>query len=324
MLLHISHETLFEYGQAVSEIYMEFRLTPITDSSQHVLQHRARVNPARTVRRYVDSLGNTVSYFNILHPQEKVQVTFESVVETYAARFRGPCLAADDRDGPVGHLMLRDMLGPTSLTDWSEEFASFVRPLEVLRGSPVQQAAETIRETIFSSFRYEGEVTSASSPIIDLLREGGGVCQDFAHLMLACCRHLRFPARYVSGYVLPNTPDEEAVASHAWVEVFDPESGWFGMDPTHNRWVEDEYVRVGVGRDYQDVAPNRGVYRGAGNEVVKVSVQIAPLDQAQLEHHARTLQQAGPQAGGYRTRQARKAPPRSILEQTTAAQQQQQ
>src|SRR5205085_10987335 len=140
---------------------------------------------------------------------------------------------AAERVSPASGALLYDSLQPTPLTAWEEEFHAFIRPFERLRPAPVQDAAWELAGAIHSGFRYEGEVTDASSPMRELLRHGGGVCQDFAHLLIASCRHLGFPARYVSGYVVTETG--EATASHAWAEVFDPENGWFGLDPTHHR-----------------------------------------------------------------------------------------
>jgi transglutaminase-like putative cysteine protease len=195
--------------------------------------------------------------------------------------------------------------------------------LEALRGAGVEEIARTVKERIYTGFRYEGDVTSASSPIDDLLRHGGGVCQDFTHLMLATARFLEVPARYVSGYVLPEGSGEQVVESHAWCELFDPEHGWFGVDPTHNEWADERHVRLGVGRDFRDVPPNRGVFRGLAVEELQVTVRIRPINADQLGVRTRTLV-AGPRVAAPRGRQLRKPQPVSILQQTLYAQQQQQ
>jgi transglutaminase-like putative cysteine protease len=288
MLFEITHETVFDYTRPVGESYMEFRLTPLTDASQHLLQHRQRVTPSRHLRQYVDALGNTVSYFNLLSPQTRIEVSFDSVVETYPNRPRGSGGAADGTGGAM-RLLMYDSMRPTSLTGWGPEFMAFAGPLEGLRGSGTDHIAATLSELIHNSFRYEGEVTSAFSPIEDLLRAGAGVCQDFSHLMLATCRFLGVPARYVSGYVATDSTGGEAQASHAWCEVYDGERGWRGIDPTHNRWVGEQYVRLGIGRDYQDVPPNRGIFRGESKETMQVRVHLRPLTPEQVETRARAL-----------------------------------
>jgi transglutaminase-like putative cysteine protease len=319
MLLELTHHTVFNYSEPVRMTYLEFRLTPLTDASQHLLQHRQRVSPQRPVRQYVDALGNTVSYLNLPGAAEQIEVVFDSIVETYPTRFRGSGLPLRERSA-AAEVMLHDYLQPTSLTLWSGELLEFARPLEALRGAPPAEAAEAIRQTIYSGFRYRRAVTTASSPVEDMLRQRAGVCQDFAHLMIASCRYLGFAARYISGYVLPEEPDGEPLASHAWCEIFDPENGWFGVDPTHNMVVEERYVRLGVGRDYRDVPPNRGLYVGTAKEDLRVQVEIVPISLRKLDARARALMPSR----GTPVSSAPKPAPLSLTQQALAVQQQQQ
>jgi transglutaminase-like putative cysteine protease len=322
MLLELTHETVFEYAEPVTEAYMEFRLTPLSDSKQHVLQHRQSVTPARSIRQYTDAYGNVVNYFNLLDPHTRVEVRFDSVVETHDDCLRGDALDPRQLDTAVGRVSLHDYLQPTPLTAWCPEFLEFVQPYEKLRNSPPQDAARTLCSELNSRFRYEGEVTSASSPITDMLRLGGGVCQDFAHLMLATCRYLGIAARYASGYVLPED-GTDATASHAWVEVFDPERGWFGVDPTHNQTAGDRYVYLGIGRDFRDVPPNRGIFRGQAEESMHIRVHVKPISSDDLGRRARevyTQRRPVPSM----PRQTRKPESMSLMEQVQTAQQQQQ
>ena len=171
-------------------------------------------------------------------------------------------------------MVVYDFLQPTPLTEGGEEFQAFIAPFEGLRGIPVQEAASVLRSAIYATFRYEGEVTNVSSPVTELLRHGGGVCQDFAHLMLTACRHLGFPARYVSGYVLME--EGEATASHAWAEVFDPDQGWFGQDPTHNAETGERYVRPRRRPRLPRRAPQPRHFRGSSEEEVQVRVRLRP------------------------------------------------
>lgn len=322
MLLELTHETIFEYAEPVSEAYMEFRLTPLSDAKQHIIQHRQRVTPARSIRQYTDAYGNVVNYFNLLDPHTRVEVRFDSVVETHDSFVRGEALEVDQIDTAAGRVALHDYLQPTPLTAWCSEFLEFVRPFEGLKGQPPRQAASILCSELHARFRYEGEVTSVSSPITDILRMGGGVCQDFAHLMLATCRYLGFAARYASGYVLPDN-GAEATASHAWVEVFDPNEGWFGVDPTHNQMAGERYVYLGIGRDFRDVPPNRGIFRGHAEETMDVHVYLKPISPEDLGKRAREVYtQTRPVPS--LPRQTRKPELMALMEQVQAAQQQQQ
>ena len=323
MLLEIVHQTALLYSAPVYESHVELRLTPLSDSSQRLLQHRQRVVPQRPLSQYVNFLGNTVSTFSVLPAHDRIEITFESVVETLQVRFRGHGLVDPAHPAPAETLGLFDFLCETPLTRSSDMFVDWMQQHDWLRGAPPLEAAENIRKSIHSSFRYEGDVTTSSSTIDDLLKHGAGVCQDFTHLMMAACRRLGLPARYVSGYVLPAGDGPQQVESHAWCEVFDPVSGWFGMDPTHNDWADERHVRLGVGRDFRDVCPNRGVYRGQAEEVLQVSVLISPMKSTELSPIARPfLPQQRTQPG--RARQTRKAPPVTILQQTLQTHYQQQ
>ena len=320
MLLELTHETIFEYAEPASEAYMEFRLTPLTDRLQHVLQHRYRITPARPVRQYADAYGNTVTYFNFLEPHTRVEVRFDTVVETYPTSFRGE--AAGDAGSMQSQVQLYDYLRPTALTDWCPEFLEFVSRFSYLKGKDACVMADTVCAELHGSFRYEGEVTNASSPITDILLHGGGVCQDFAHLMLATCRHLGYAARYASGYVLPED-GTEATASHAWLEVYHPKHGWFGIDPTHNQRVGERYIYLGVGRDFKDVPPNCGIFRGQSEEVMQVRVHLEPITSDDLGRRARELY-VQPRPVVNHARQARKPELVSLMEQSQIVQQQQQ
>lgn len=319
MLLELTHETVFEYGEPVSEAYMECRLTPVTDSSQHLLLHQQQAVPPVPIRQYVDAYGNTVSYLNLLAPHKRIEIRFDSVVQTHASPFRGQGLAGQDADSSSARLLLHDFLGPTALTGWCEELRSFAGGMNGVRDAGVREAAVRVAGAIHSRFRYEGGVTNVASPVAEVLKHGAGVCQDFAHVMLAVCRFLGYPARYASGYVLPE--EGEAVASHAWCELFDPEGGWFGMDATHNQRVDERYILLGVGRDFRDVPPNRGVYSGHAAEEMRVRVNIRPMAAEELENRSRDLQPQ-PRARRPNAAAAKRPQPMSILEQSVNAQQQ--
>jgi transglutaminase-like putative cysteine protease len=150
--------------------------------------------------------------------------------------------------------------------------------LEKLRPQPGMSLTDVVMRIaghICENFTYAKDVTLASSPIDDVLREGKGVCQDFTHLMIALVRSFGIPARYVSGYI--HRPNNES-QSHAWCEVWLPDVGWYGIDPTNNREPNDHFVKVAIGRDFTDVPPNKGVYRGKALEEIFVRVETQALD----------------------------------------------
>ncbi|MCU0315714.1 MAG: transglutaminase family protein [Fimbriimonadaceae bacterium] len=317
MLFELKHETLFEYSEPVTDSMMEFRLTPKTDAKQKVIIHQSRVVPARSTRRYLDGWGNTVTTVNIPFSHQKVEVVFESVVECDEGS------RTENEQGSARDLALYDFKQPSRLVEWTPLFREFVQDFESIRDHPTRELAEKLSEAIHTGFRYDTKATTASSTIDDLLRGRAGVCQDFSHLMIGVARWLGVPARYVSGYVYSDRYQEQTVASHAWVELFDESSGWIGIDPTHNDWVRESHLRLGVGRDYQDVSPNRGLYRGSAQESVEVRVFLRPIDPVELEQSTKRLFTSA-QLTAYATRQFRKPAPVSILQAITAAQQQQQ
>jgi transglutaminase-like putative cysteine protease len=167
------------------------------------------------------------------------------------------------------YLCLRGPVQRTGLLD------PVLQALTPAAGQRLFEWFEQVNRHIHEHFEYARHVTNVSSPIDDLLRHGKGVCQDFAHLMIAVLRAFGVPARYVSGYI--HRPNKES-QSHAWCEAWTPDRGWIGLDPTNNRVVDDHFVRVAVGRDFSDVTPNKGTFRGSGKESMWVRVETYELD----------------------------------------------
>jgi transglutaminase-like putative cysteine protease len=224
----------------------------------------------------VDGFGNRVHHFNILSPQRSLRILAASVVETDSERTNPMDSEATFPLNPA-YLPLDafDFLsfgGPVSQTPLLTPLLDQVRPREGGRiGMWVCQVAEQIR----SQFVYAPHVTDASSPIEVVLREGKGVCQDFTHLMIAVLRHFSVPARYISGYI--HRPNKES-QSHAWCEAWLPDVGWVGFDPTNGCPTNDRFVKTAVGRDFRDVPPNKGIYRGEGAERIAVRVATRQLE----------------------------------------------
>jgi transglutaminase-like putative cysteine protease len=276
MILEVQHETRFEFSDPVTELLTEVRMEPASDADQSCHSYHLEITPATSVFRYQDGFGNCVHHFNLLAPQCGMCILSASIVETHPK----PRDLSSSRStfplDPDGHaLEVLDFIklrGPVRATPQLEPLLEALRPQPGMRVVDlVLRVAGYIRE----HFEYARAVTLATSPIDDVLEHRRGVCQDFTHLMLAVLRSFGVPARYVSGYL--HRPGEES-QSHAWCEAWVPDLGWLGIDPTNDCLINDHFVRVAVGRDFTDVPPNRGVYRGRARETIFVRVATRTLD----------------------------------------------
>ncbi len=283
----IFHVTEFEYDGPVSESYNEVRLRPRQDDGQTCLSFRLNTDPSARATSHVDSLGNWVHRFNVLAEHRHLRVESDSVVLVHGPRALPEngirLLELDARAEELDEFY--DLLAPTEYVPHPAAVRDLIAEAEQQSGGTVAGFARASIETIHQRFRYEKGATHVQSSIADVLSTGAGVCQDFAHLLLAVLRMRGLPARYVSGYLVPSRtaePDasmEEVVggqASHAWAEVYLPSAGWIGLDPTLGRPVTTQHVRVAYGRDYGDVPPVRGVYKGHAGQRLSVDVRVRP------------------------------------------------
>lgn len=280
MILEIQHETAMEYSQPVSEWLCELRMEPMSDASQRCHSFQISVGQPVTLCNYVDGFGNRVHHFNLLKPPTSLRILAASVVETEDSGI-GPMASqtafssdatAEDWQLPLEAIDYLPLRGPARATPLLEPLLAELRPLPRMRvGMWVCQVAESIR----GRFHYARDVTDATSPIDHLLTRGKGVCQDFTHLMIAILRSFGVPARYVSGYIHRENKESQ---SHAWCEVWLPDVGWTGFDPTNGCPVNGHFVKTATGRDFTDVPPNKGTYRGAGDERIMVRVASRTLD----------------------------------------------
>jgi len=267
--LEIEHVTRFEYDDPVYESATEVRLHPSArpDALQRCLSFDIQVNPQVNIFHYTDYFGSIVHHFNVLQSLERLTVTTRALVET------GPgWLPAAE----WAHVLYHDYLSESKyvrIDDTIRELASAFQDTQV----PFEMAERLCRH-IHETFVYEKGVTDTNSTSAEVVALRQGVCQDFAHVMIAACRAAGVPARYVSGYAYfgPDTEGQER-ASHAWCEIYAGQSSgyWIGFDPTHEDvFVDERYVRIGAGRDYADLAPVRGTYKGTGKARLDVSVNI--------------------------------------------------
>lgn len=267
-------------------VHLSPRETPV----QVVHGHSLTVDPAPTLSREdVDYFGNTTSYLTVEEPHDKLSVVSGARIEV-----RPPVLPPPEATTPWDEIprILSENFDQSTLDAYSFVFGSpLTRSQDAFAyaepsfpsGASVLRGAIDLMGRIHRDFKYEGGVTDISTPVDRLLADRRGVCQDFAHLQIACLRALGIPARYVSGYLLTHPPEgqEKLVgsdASHAWLAVWVPEYGWVDLDPTNNLLPAEEHITIAWGRDYGDVSPINGMVIGGGEHRVDVAVDVRPAD----------------------------------------------
>lgn len=274
MLLRVHHETKLTYTEPVSETVLEIRMAPPSDEDQTNLGYRLRVSPNAPVTSYRDGVGNRVDLFNLLVPYRELTIRATTIVRTHRrpAKERIQELHWPSPGDPTAIEAL-EYLAPSKLVNRSPILDEFIVSLgrpQGLLGNEILRIVDAVR----SRLKYEKRVTTARTPVGEALELGRGVCQDFAHLFLGAMRGLGLPARYVSGYV----HGEGELATHAWCQVWCGSAGWLDVDPTRGIFVADHHVVIGVGRDFLDVPPNRGVWKGLADETISVAVQVDAID----------------------------------------------
>lgn len=270
MLLAIRHRTELGYDAAITETAMELRMTPETTEHQVLRGFGIAVAPAATLHEHVDWAGNRVHSFSIAEAHDRVVILAHSAVETRPApdpfTVNPAGAAAGDDPRLLDYLRLHGPVTPDRRVD------EIARQLGLADCGAPAEAARRVCHGLRERLTYRRGVTTSLATVSDALERGAGVCQDFAHLAIALLRCAGVPARYVSGYLY--RPGAEEVETHAWVEAFLPGLGWGGLDPTHGEPIGAGHVAVATGRSYADVPPNRGVYRGAATETIRVVVRI--------------------------------------------------
>lgn len=279
MFLRTTHRTTFVYADSARDSFNEVRLCPVDDAAQICHGFVLRVDPDTVVGEYADFYGNTVHYFDISGPHSRLVVEAISEVETVpnATRAPIPVVGFEQLQAGPERESCAEFLAGTALIPLDDDI---VRETALARpGAPLDVWSEVARLSrhVHRTMDYRPGSTGVATRASDALRQKAGVCQDFAHVMLGLCRCAGIPARYVSGYFLNLHPlSGEAEASHAWLEAHIPGYGWAAYDPTHDLPVDDSYVKIAVGRDYADIRPICGTYRGGRTREFKVEVTVAP------------------------------------------------
>ncbi len=283
MALRAKHTTTYLYNEPVSISHTEVRLAPREDRSQHTLEHTLSVLPVpERMFGHKDYFGNQVTYFSIHELHQTLTIAAESLVEMAEPDPLEPLLTPpwEQAQGErwrhdEGHaLKAYQFVFESPRITPGPEFAEYAQP-SFPQDRPLLEAAQDLSHRIYTEFQYDQKATTVATSVAEVLASRRGVCQDFAHFMIACLRSLGLAARYVSGYL--KTGDLiGSQASHAWVSVFCPGFGWLDLDPTNDQLVNGNHLSLAYGRDYSDVAPVKGVALGGGEQVVSVSVSVKP------------------------------------------------
>jgi transglutaminase-like putative cysteine protease len=285
----VEHETRYAYRVPVSQSWQMAHLTPRELPWQHVLSHELRIEPATDERRDErDDFGNGVTHFAVYGPHPLLRVLMLSRVEVGerpdAAR-AGP-LAWEAVGESVRHDPGQDGLAPARLSEpsalvpWSEAARAYAAP-SFAAGRDWLEAVTDLMHRIHADFEFDAKATTVTTQVDEVLELRSGVCQDFAHVMLACLRGRGLPARYVSGYLLTDPPPGRARllgvdASHAWVAAYSPNHGWVEFDPTNDTLADRRYITLAWGADFADVVPLRGVILGGRGQSMEVEVSVIP------------------------------------------------
>jgi transglutaminase-like putative cysteine protease len=290
MRYSVEHETRYAYTAPVSQSWQLARLTPRTLPWQKVLSHALQIDPPADEWQDVpDSFGNTVTHFGLHGAHRVLRVRMQSVVEIGArpepddtrSQSWEEVRDAVRSDPSLDGLLPARMSEPTLLVPLSEAARQYAAA-SLARGRDWLEALTDLMRRIHADFEFEPGATTVSTSVDEVLHQRRGVCQDFAHLMLACLRGHSLPARYVSGYLLteppPGAPRLMGVdASHAWVAAYSPLHGWVEFDPTNDQRADPRYITLGWGADFADVVPLRGVILGGGTQEMDVFVNVTPV-----------------------------------------------
>lgn len=280
MQYRVRHHTRFRYSTPVGESVMKLRLQPVDQGAQRCVDFQISLDPQAQIHTYQDHLDNRIHIFDIPTFHRQLDLWAESQVAIDAMSPLPDALTLDEWERLDEATRTEDhweFLMPTPLTQPTPLLDQLAAELGADRSRDPLTTVTGISQGIFASFKYVPESTGVDSPIDHALAQRQGVCQDFTHIMLAMVRSLGIPCRYVSGYLFHRTEsgDRSAVdAMHAWVEAYLPALGWVGFDPTNNMAARERHIRVAVGRDYADVAPTRGVFKGNAESELSVAVQV--------------------------------------------------
>jgi transglutaminase-like putative cysteine protease len=287
MTYNIIHRTLYEYAAPVTISHHVARLEPLTTATQALENFSLKIFPEPALRKSrLDYFGNRLCLFSVQEVHSKLEIITHSRVNVSAKNLPAPESSPSWEDVAK---MFRDPVSPEVVEQYqfifdspqvraSFQLADYARE-SFRKDTPLLAGARDLTRRIFEDFKFDPKATTVATPLEEVWEKRRGVCQDFAHLGIACLRSLGLPARYVSGYLRTHAPEGRerlvgADASHAWFRIFCPGIGWMNFDPTNNVQPAEEHVVVAFGRDFGDVSPVAGILTGGGRHVVKVAVDV--------------------------------------------------
>ncbi len=283
MYLDITHTTLYRYSAPAWDSFNELWLRPADDYRQTLLAFELSISPKVTVRNRRDQFDNLIHHFHLPFEHQELSVTAHSSIVTYGTP---PPLAVSARTLPELRHRFFEFLAPTARVPLNENWHRAFGALPLEPEGDLVRYLNAMNSYLHGRFVYAPNATDVNTPLTTFAQHSSGVCQDFAHAMLALCRSAGIPARYVSGYIHSNPRGDEqligAEASHAWIEAYLPGSGWVGFDPTNGCMITEAHVKIGYGRDYDDLPPVRGLRRGGGASSLEVSVRVRKSAQGLL------------------------------------------
>lgn len=291
MYYAIKHLTLFTYSQPIYDSVMELRMQPRGDGLQRNIDFDLRISPNANPQTYRDYTGNIIHTFDIPGVHDRLAIQTEGLIEVKAAPAVPEKLDADAWDAidaKTAEPEYYDMLLPGTFARSTPLLETFASELDVRRRDDPLTLLRELNTAIYGTLEYMPNVTGVDSPIDEALTARRGVCQDFAHIMLALVRGIGIPCRYVSGYLFHRDDADRSAedATHAWVEAWLPTCGWVGFDPTNDLICMDRHIRVAVGQDYADVPPTKGVFKGGADSTLEVRVQVSALKELPQDENA--------------------------------------
>lgn len=284
MYYAIRHVTRFHYSAPVSESITEIRMQPRSDGFQRSVNFTLQTSPRSRVLAYRDDYGNYVHHFDVPGRHSHLTITAQALVNME----KPPALPERLGEGAWAKLdtlvaddAYFDYMNPSTYVQPVPELAMLSQDLGLRRGDDPLAMLRELNTALYDYFEYAPQSTDIDTPIAEAILARRGVCQDFAHIMLGLLRNQGVPARYVSGYLFHRTSDHDRSvtdSTHAWVEALLPDLGWVGFDPTNNLIAGERHIRTAIGRDYADVPPTRGVFKGKATSSLEVAVHVTPSD----------------------------------------------